>query len=609
MRFTATRKQLIQTEVPPAAIRPVGDGVLFVDFGRAVFGTLIVGLKAGHTRDRLVVHLGEKLDAQGRVDRSPPGCIRYRRIEQPVEPGQRRCRIVIPPDERNTGPAAVLMPPEIGEVLPFRYAEIEGAADLDVDAIRQVFVHYPFDDDAASFHCSDPTLNAIWDLCRHTIKATTFCGVYVDGDRERIPYEADAYINQLSHYALDREYGIARYTHEYLIQRPTWPTEWHLQSVMMAWVDYLYTGDRTSIETFYDDLVAKTLIDLAREDGLISTAAEGRSPQVEARVRALIERGVLHARLRDIVDWPPATFGAPASADANAPANPGVPGECDDYDMRPVNTVVNAFHAHALDLMARIASALGRTDEATRFEARARRVADTINRVLFDPARGVYLDGEGSTHASLHGNLFPLAFGLVPEDRRASVLRFIRSRGMACSVYGAQFLLEALYLHGDAQHALDLMTATHDRSWWNMLRVGSTMTLEAWDLRYKTNLDWNHAWGAAPSNIIARFLLGVRPLEPGAGRILIHPQPASLTHATGTIPIAQGPVRVTIANEPGRSFELRVEIPDGVNARVGLPNLKGTDCLLVDGQSTRAQRVGSDLFIDRLGPGVHTLTA
>jgi hypothetical protein len=32
--------------------------------------------------------------------------------------------------------------------------------------------------------------------------------IYVDGDRERIPYEADAYINMLSHYAVDSEYSI-----------------------------------------------------------------------------------------------------------------------------------------------------------------------------------------------------------------------------------------------------------------------------------------------------------------------------------------------------------------------------------------------------------------
>ena len=54
-------------------------------------------------------------------------------------------------------------------------------------------------------------------------------GLYIDGDRERIPYEADALINQLSHYALDTEYSLARNTFEHLMLHPTWPTEWHLQ--------------------------------------------------------------------------------------------------------------------------------------------------------------------------------------------------------------------------------------------------------------------------------------------------------------------------------------------------------------------------------------------
>ena len=111
--------------------------------------------------------------------------------------------------------------------------------------------------------------------------------------------------------------------------------------------------------------------------------------------------------------------------------------------------------------------------------------------------------------------MFALAFDLVPADRCADVIDFIQSRGMACSVYGAQYLLDALYRHGRDTDALDLMTATHDRSWFNMLAAGSTMTLEAWNLKYKNNMDWNHPWGAAPANIIPRRLMGIRPARTG----------------------------------------------------------------------------------------------
>jgi hypothetical protein len=33
----------------------------------------------------------------------------------------------------------------------------------------------------------------VWELCRYTLKATPFLALYADGNRERMPYEADAH--------------------------------------------------------------------------------------------------------------------------------------------------------------------------------------------------------------------------------------------------------------------------------------------------------------------------------------------------------------------------------------------------------------------------------
>ena len=95
--------------------------------------------------------------------------------------------------------------------------------------------------------------------------------------------------------------------------------------------------------------------------------------------------------------------------------------------------------------MAEFATLLGKTEEAMNFELNAIKVKKAINEKLFDKTTGAYVDGEGTTHSSLHANMMPLAFGIVPEDRKQSVLDFIKSRGMACSVYGAQYLMDALY--------------------------------------------------------------------------------------------------------------------------------------------------------------------
>jgi hypothetical protein len=203
--------------------------------------------------------------------------------------------------------------------------------------------------------------------------------------------------------------------------------------------------------------------------------------------------------------------------------------------------------------------------------------------------------------------MFPLAFALVPAARREKVAAFVKGRGMACSVYGAQFLLEALFDNGLAEHALALITADTDRSWSHMIkRVGSTVALEAWDIKYKGNLDWNHAWGAAPANILPRKVLGVEPLEPGFSKVLVQPRPGNLPWAEGRVPTRRGPVSVRFDQEEGRSFRLKLEIPAGATARVGLPK-GGGGSVMLDGRPAKAVESDGCLFLDEIGPGKHEL--
>ena len=554
-------------------VQELGPGHYFLDFGRDAFAGLQLNLTSPEGGRQIVVHLGEAVSAGPSVNRKPGGSVRYRRAEIPLQAGQRRYFVPMTPNDARRMSAAV------GPVMPFRYVEIENSPGvLNHESARQVVARYPFDENAAHFTSSDPTLNAVWELCRHSIAATTYAGVYVDGDRERKPYEADAYIDQLSHYSLDREFTLARYSHEYLIQHPTWPTEWILHSVLMAWTDYLYTGDDRSLRTFYPDLKAKTLSALARPNGLISTVNPAVSKEVIAS---------LHGEpLRDIVDWPA--------------------GERDGHEMRPVNTVVNAFHYRALVLMSQIAEALGKREEALLYRQQAVTVRQAFNAVLFDPQTGIYVDGEGSRHSSLHANMFALAFDLVPQERMAKVAAFVRSRGMACSVYGAQFLMEALYRSGQADHALNLLTAHTDRSWSHMLDIGSTLTLEAWDTRFKPNQDWNHAWGAAPANIIPRLLMGVEPLEPGFRRIRIRPQPGGLEQATLTLPTIRGAVRVSFKIAP-QKVHLQIDIPANTTAQVWVPR-QGTNAttVLVDGVKRKGRIEADSILFDTIDSGAHT---
>src|SRR5581483_4500710 len=266
------------TEVAPVRVEK-RVGVFFADFGEDVYGNLRIDFPAVTAAATLKIRLGEKLAGDGTIDRKPPGSVNFREVELTTQPDQRRCQLAIP--SKRLGKDAVKTPPEIGEVTPFRYAEIEGAASLDANAVRQLFVHAPFEDSASDFESSDTTLNAVWKLCKHTMKATTAFGVYIDGERERTPYEADAYINMLSHYACDVDPRVARATFDYLITHPTWPTEWSLHMPMFAAADYEATGDGALAAAHYDALKKKLLMDKAREDGLLRASAIVDWPSAE----------------------------------------------------------------------------------------------------------------------------------------------------------------------------------------------------------------------------------------------------------------------------------------------------------------------------------------
>lgn len=546
-------RDLMKTPQQAVSMSSLPDGNIFLDYGRAAFGQIELDLK-GNDGDTVYVHLGECIK-DGRVDRSPGGSRRYRVIAVPLQSRSRHYAPVIPADKRNTGKSAVKMPKEIGEVYPFRYCEIEGyKGRLSPSDVRRIAVNVRFNDDAASFRCDNEALNRVWELCKYSIKATSFTGIYIDGDRERIPYEADALINQLGHYGVDAEYGMARRTFEWLMRHPTWPTEWIMQTVLIAWNDYLWTGSTDLISRYADVLKARTLTALVDPDTLLVTTVRGQTPEF---LRSIHRK----SKIKDIVDWPHSKKGKRGFQK----------GEDDAFVYTNYNAVVNAYHYESVNRLAVIMKALGRNKDAEELEAYAKKFRDIFNNAFLDKTAGIYRDGIGTDHSSQHANMFPLAFGLVPKGNVKSVTDFVISRGLACSVYGSQFLLDALFEGGNAQAAIDLMTNDSDRGWLNMLNEGSTITMEAWGNKYKSNQDWNHAWGAAPANIIPFRLLGVRPTSPGYRTCEIRPQIGNLRHAEGKVPTPYGSISVTVDQKVPGEYDIKVSCPKEIKYEIVYP--------------------------------------
>jgi len=523
-----------------------GGGNYFFDFGKEI----IAGLKltiSGQDGAVINVRLGEELSAANTV--------RY------------QTRTGVNYDESWTLKSGTQTIENFG-YRGFRYGEILNSPDLTIDTskIKATVIRYPFDDSASSFTSSDPVLNEVWDLCKYSIKATSL-DVYQDcPTRERGPYEGDAYINQLSHYSVDREYSLARYSGEFLLYNPTWPSEYRTTSVMQAWADYMATGNKDFLTDYYTVIKGKTFDNYLNENNLVE----------------------FFNTVYDLVDWPSVYR--------------------DGYQFTSVNTVVNAFNFKATENLAQIASVLDNTTDYDYYISKANGMKNSINTLLLNQNTGLYRDGQFSNHYAAHANFFPLAFGIIPDGYKSTVADHLKSKGMSCGVYGAQYLLDAMYEANEGEHALKLLTSTEKNSWHHMIHSNNaTITTEAWDPLDKSNMSFAHSWGTSPANIIPRRLFGITPIEAGYRKIAIKPQTGGLLNAGINLPTIKGTVHVNVLK--GKDYNINTITPANTRAKVYVPMLGSTSpSVIVDGNSVAGVEENGYLAFDNVGSGVHSFT-
>ncbi len=593
-----SRRPLRATIQFPVTIVHKGMGSYFFDFGKDALAQLKLRLTS-IVADTIWIAAGEACTNQNTVDSNPGQNIRYIKIPLLLKKGTHDYSIEWPANVKRNSRNPIRMPNYIGEVYPFRYVSILNFNGIILPkSVQRKMVFYPFDEQAATFTSNDTVLNKVWDLCKYSIKATSFTGCYVDGDRERIPYEADALINQLSHYGVDAEYSMARGSMVYLIYNPTWPTEWSLQNVPIAWNDYLYTGDASFLQIYYEELKKKMLLALLEENGLISTKTFKQTPEFLKSIH-ILKSFDRKSDLRDIVDWP--------QPNGYIGSEKQYSGETDGFVFSTYNSVVNAWYYRNLVLMQKIALLLNKTSDAAMYLNLSTKAYQSFQEVFLDKKTGLIKDGDTTNHSSLHSNMFALAFGLVPPNNVEPVIKFIKTRKMACSVYGAQFLLDGLYDFGQGDYALQLLTSTAQRSWYNMIRVGSTISMEAWDKVYKPNLDLNHAWGAAPANLIVRKLMGVEPISPGGDTIQIKPNFGNLNFAKLTTTLLPGAVTV-VYHKSKLSETLEVNLPGNMVSNIYMPFNPSNPHLQMDGKNIAIEPSNGYFMLKNIESGNHLIT-
>lgn len=246
---------------------------------------------------------------------------------------------------------------------------------------------------------------------------------------------------------------------------------------------------------------------------------------------------------------------------------PGVP---------TLNALVStAYYAQLVRIAADTARSLGQADDAARYERLFARVRADFN-ARFLGADGVYRERDADPFAQT-AQVLPLAFGLVPDDRRAAVAARLaddvaNARGAHpfVGVIGARHLLPVLTATGHHDLALRVATQTSEPSWGYWTDVaGFTALGEHWTALTRSR---NHHFFGAIVEWLYEDLAGMRPTAPGYRTIEFAPRiPAS---GLDRVSASHESVRGTVAvawRRTAAGLELDVTVPATATGRVHVP--------------------------------------
>jgi alpha-L-rhamnosidase len=326
---------------------------------------------------------------------------------------------------------------------------------------------------------------------------------------------------------------------------------WNAAFIHVPWILYERYGDRDLLVKHYDAM----------------------KRYVEHELTRARPDGVHPSFLNDYL--------APRYGTGNSPEDPALAG--------------TAYAFRNVAQFAQIARALGRGDDAARYEQAAARIREAFNRAFLNRARDAYVTASDPGYRQT-SNLLALAFGLVPADAEQAVearlLREIAAKGdhLDTGALGTRELLNELTRRGHGELVYKLVTQPTYPSFRFIVDRGSTTWWEGWEPTVRS-YDHTFVQGTIDQWLIER-VAGIRPLEPGYRKVLLSPGPVGevdRVHAATATP--QGEVSLRWKRGGGGRFELRAEVPVGATAVVDVPATRAADVRESGRPATRADGV------------------
>jgi len=239
--------------------------------------------------------------------------------------------------------------------------------------------------------------------------------------------------------------------------------------------------------------------------------------------------------------------------------------------------ISTAYFYRMLTTLAADARWLDKPADAAAYEALAARMKTAFLKRYFRPETNQFDNGTQTS------SILPLAFGLIPEDRREQVFaRLVRkideesNRHIGVGLIGAQWLMRVLTENGRADLAYAIATQKTYPGWGYMISKGATTVWELWngDTAEPSMNSGNHVMQIGDLNVwFYEYLAGIKSdaANPGFKQTVIRPYPIGQLEF---VRASHSSMYGTIHSEWRRGasgFEMKVAIPANTAATVYVP--------------------------------------
>jgi len=433
----------------------------------------------------------------------------------------------------------------------FRYVIVEGLPTKPASGDAEALMVESDLEPAGTFECSNDLFNRIHQVNLWTVRCLNLGGYMVDcPHRERMGYgdgqvsietqimnrDAAAFYGKWAVDWLDEQNPTTGKSAQFAPKNDdeSCYLAWGGMVDVLPWKAYLYYGDRRLLERAYEPM--------------------RRYPTVY--LESLYEDGVQQRRGDTPGDWVPPGRGM------DAPDN-GLPGQAGIL-------FSNCYRVYLLDLLARAAIILGRTDEAQAYRTRIDELRPLIHAAFYDAEKQVYVLDEQAYQA------MPLMTRIVPEELRGTIQKkledgiLVKNKGhLDTGMLGTYFLFQYLQEAGRNDLLYTIVNQKTYPGWGYMLSQGATTLWEQW------NGYWSqiHSCFAGPGGWFYQSLAGIRPDESGPGfkKIIIKPAVVGdLTWVKCSYDSIHGRI-VSNWNREGDKLTMDVTIPVNTTATVYVP--------------------------------------